>query len=59
MRIGIEPAGGRAFEPAGVVDRGVSSRARHGVVGIEEIDRCPHCGAEATLFKRGEFERVK
>jgi hypothetical protein len=28
------------------------------VVGIEEIDRCPHCGAEATLFKRGEFERV-
>jgi hypothetical protein len=26
------------------------------VVGAEEIDRCPHCGREATLFKRGEFE---
>jgi hypothetical protein len=28
------------------------------VVGVEAIDRCPNCGAEATLFKRGEFERV-
>jgi hypothetical protein len=28
------------------------------VVGVEEIDRCPHCGQEATLFKRGEFEGV-
>jgi hypothetical protein len=28
------------------------------VVGVEEIDRCPHCGGEATLFKRGEFEGV-
>jgi hypothetical protein len=27
-------------------------------VGIEEIDRCPHCGTEATLFKRGEFEGI-
>ena len=28
------------------------------VVGLTEIDRCPHCGAEATLFKRGEFENL-
>jgi len=28
------------------------------VVGVAEIDRCPHCGAEATMFKRGEFESL-
>jgi hypothetical protein len=24
----------------------------------EEVDRCPHCGAAGSLFKRAEFERL-
>jgi hypothetical protein len=28
------------------------------VLGEEEVNRCPHCGAQHSLFKRAEFERL-
>lgn len=28
------------------------------VLGEEAVDRCPHCGAVGSLFKRAEFERL-
>jgi hypothetical protein len=28
------------------------------VLGEEQVDRCPHCGAGGSLFKRAEFERL-
>ena len=28
------------------------------VLGEEEVNRCPHCGAHNSLFKRTEFERL-
>jgi hypothetical protein len=28
------------------------------VLGEEQLDRCPHCGAVGSLFKRAEFERL-
>ncbi|MBI1879996.1 MAG: IS91 family transposase, partial [Chloroflexi bacterium] len=28
------------------------------VLGEEQVDRCPHCGAVGSLFKRAEFERL-
>jgi hypothetical protein len=28
------------------------------VLGEEQVDRCPHCGAVSSLFKRTEFERL-
>jgi hypothetical protein len=28
------------------------------VLGEEQVDRCPYCGAQGSLFKRAEFERL-
>jgi hypothetical protein len=28
------------------------------VLGEEEVDRCPYCGAKASLFKRAEFDKL-
>jgi hypothetical protein len=28
------------------------------VLGQEQVDRCPYCGAQGSLFKRAEFERL-
>jgi hypothetical protein len=28
------------------------------VLGEEQVDRCPHCGAQGSLCKRAEFERL-
>ena len=28
------------------------------VLGEEAVDRCPHCGAKGSLFKRAEFEQL-
>ena len=49
--LGLEPALPEA-EPLSLRVRLIEA------VGVEEIDRCPHCGREATLFKRGEFEGI-
>ncbi len=28
------------------------------ILGEEAVDRCPNCGAENSMFKRGEFEQL-
>lgn len=28
------------------------------VLGEEQVDRCPHCGAQGSLFKRAEFDKL-
>jgi hypothetical protein len=28
------------------------------VLGEEQVDRCPHCGAKGSLFKRAEFDKL-